>query len=408
MVVRSLRLLAASLALAASLGNFPLLAESTEEAPAKPQTVNVLAILSMDEGVGDIEAFRLSLEAALLSESGVGGVARRDVSTEGPIAEGRRTGCRIVLELGLKPVGDDRLAAEWDFVDVESGKKSAIHSFEKDRPAPAVLASAFWTEVLVDLEALLAEPRPSPSLELHAPPGTLFDGAGPRRTVPADGRLLIDFDVPLDLEWTATFPGEYPQHGFLRLEGGTKRLVVDRRRLAIVLGLVNFAYPRPMLEVEIDRGFSARMGLGQYLGGLRLASASAGKPVSFISSIPLLEPSVGASYSPFPPATGFRPYLALDVFPRIGLHPDWSPYIDPVAPFGAGLRIGFSWGLSGTLRFAFELGADLYPWTDPVAFVASGGSDGGRSLLAGAALFPGHPGWAVELPVGFAGIRMGL
>ncbi|HUX38018.1 MAG TPA: hypothetical protein VMV44_08945 [Rectinemataceae bacterium] len=401
---------AAALAALAMVAH-PGMAE-TKAVPA--DKLDIMLSFSVEGGLPDPAPYRESLEAALLSESAVGGLIRY----EGPASDidraskaARASGCRLLLVLRLRASGAG-VKAEWSFVDSALGTRTESREFEKEAPGRAVLASSFWTELLVDLEATLALPRPAILLEVKAPPGTLFDGAGPRRVLPASGKLELVFDVPLILAWTASMPGQYPVGGSLEVKAGRTLLGIAPRMLSLGLGAVGLSFPEIEIDADIWRHLALRAGLSQYLFGLALhnldSNAGSAAP-SFSVSLPLLSPYLGVRASPFEPSADFRPYAAADLFARLALLSATRVYFDPVAPVGLNLGLGFDWGIQRHVRLWMETGAYLYPWAEPLAFLASAGiNGGGRAIIEGGPLFPGHPGWAGELPVFSAGIRIGL
>lgn len=388
-------------------------------APAAAQTpgadkLDIMLAFSAGKGFADPASYRESLEAAILSEKAVGGIIRY----EGPVDDiakaskaARDSGCRLLVFIRLDG-SEGGLRAVWSFVDSALGTRTEDRAFEKERPGRAVLASAFWTEFLVDLETTLAGTRPEILLEIAAPPGTLFDGAGPRRRIPASGRLELAFDVPLIVAWTAVIPGQYPQSGSLEAKAGRNSLRIGPRPLSLGVGALGLSFPEIELDADIWRHVALRAGLSQYLFGFALHNLDSNEgsaAPSFSLSLPLLSPYLGLRASLFDPSSNFRPYAAADVFARLAILSGESLYFDPVAPVGLNLGMGFDWGIQRQLRLWMEAGAYLYPWADHLAFLASAGiNGGGRAIIGGGPLFPGHPGWAGELPVFAAGIRIGL
>jgi hypothetical protein len=246
------------------------------------------------------------------------------------------------------------------------------------------------------------------ALEIRAPTGTLIEGAGPRLEVPASGRLVVNFDVPLTVAWTARIPGQFPLRGSLRVNPGLTRLRIDERRWSLGLGLVGLSFPEATLSYALRRDFSLRIGVEQYFLGLHLSDRNSTGSTSFWSSLPLLIPSVGAEYSPFPPTSVFHPYVSAAILARLAFLPDGHPYLDPLAAFGSKLRIGCDWGMDRGFRPWLEIGANFYPWADPRGFAAAAGLSGGVAVLGGPGFIPGSTGWALELPLASAGFRVGL
>jgi len=384
-----------------------------EPSTAKP---DILLSFSADAGLGDPVPYLRSLEAAILSEPSVGGLAQYDAAKDGAPADAAlREGCPAFLDVRLSTLPDGRVAAAWVYLDAVSGKKTPGPGFEKPLPSRAVLASSFWTEFLVDLETRLAEPPPSIILEVLAPPGTLFDGTGPKRVVPATGRLDIRFSVPASVAWTARVPGRYPTRGFLMMEAGTTVLRIAPHDFSLAVGAVGLSFPEAFVDMAVADHISLRAGFAQYFYGLALrdtstfSSSSTPSNPGIVASFPLLSPFMGLSWSPFARNRDFRPYASAALFARVAFLSASKPYFDPVAPLGFDLSVGFDWGLGRGIRLWAEAGANLYPWADFRAFLASAGTNGdGRAIFGEGSIFAGNPGWAGELPIAAAGIRIGL
>ena len=385
-----------------------------EGSPAGHGEFDIMESFMADKGLVDSQAYRRSLEAALLSEQRIGGVMRLDgggipkMSALAAMEAARKAGCRFLLDLRLEVGTEGDVKVAWEFFDTATGKKSSEGRFEKPLPGRATLASSFWSEVLVDLDAMLSAPRPTVTLEIYAPAGTLIDGAGPRRIVPASGRLAIPFDVPLVVAWTARIPGQFPQHGSIDVGSGSARLHIEPRRFSVSLGAVGLSFPEASVAYAVGDHLSLRLGLEQYFLGLHLTSPSNNSPVRFISSLPLLIPYAGVELSSFLPSNPFRIYGTAEALARLAFLPDGKVYIDPVAPVGLKLRLGWDWGLDRAIRLWMEAGANFYLWADPQGFAASAGSSGGSVTFGGTPPFPWVPAWAAELPIGAIGLRIGL
>jgi hypothetical protein len=324
----------------------------------------------------------------------------------GALASARQAACRFLLSLRLV-FGEGSVRAEWLIVDSALAAEKARGSFEKPLPSASELQSSFWSDMVVDLESAAATTLPTIRLLVRGRPGTDFDGAGQRQRIPSGGLLEIGFDSPALVIWTASSPGNFPERGRIAVEAGKDTLLtIPRHDWSVELGIYGFAFPELRANLALgDYGF-VRLGITEFLAGLDLSGTVSGGELRLTSSYPLVIPSLGAGLAILPPVSEFRPYVALDLFARMGFLSLERPYLDPVAPGGLDVALGFDWGAGRTFRVWMEVGCAFYPWARVADFRASAGGRSSRLYFSGTSLFPGHPGWIGEFPLPKAGIKV--
>jgi hypothetical protein len=184
---------------------------------------------------------------------------------------------------------------------------------------------------------------------------------------------MVRLYVPGTYAWSAESAGAYAERGVAAAltRGGT--ITIPRRPLPswsaeTGLHLGRFPDARASLRFAGDRLF-ARAGVAQYVAGLRLDEARYGEaPPPVLLSLPYAEAGLGLGAFALAPGARTRPYAVLSAFGRFfwGASPGG---LDPSASMGLSLALGAEWPMAPRLAGFVELGAALYPWSDPAAML---------------------------------------
>jgi hypothetical protein len=362
------------------------------------------------------EVYADSFASSLIQSPSVLAVLRATPGEDSLAVRAARGACRIAISLSLA-VGEAGSRLDWKIYSASSEEPIDQGGSDASLPDPRGLSTTFWLEAVSAIERNAASlPAPESFVTIVAAPDTLVSGIGEDLVVPESGSIDLQLVLPAYLVWSAESPGARAESGATLVELSGTRLVIPHRplkpesRWAVDASVLGFSYPELSARYEIGKRGFLRATLTQYLFGLMLATwSSPSTAPSLIASHRLIQPSLGCGFLLFPPAWPFRLYSALDLFARVQVPLDEPISIDPVAPVGADLSLGFDWGSRPNVRFFFEAGFAFYPWAYPGLMLASSnGQNPNRLTLGGPSWFKGHPGWFAEFPVPRAGVRIRL
>ncbi len=361
-----------------------------------------------------------SLEASLIQSPMALAVVRAPQGVGSLATRAERSACALAIQLGVTVEGD-QARIKWTIYAPPGSEAAGRGSVAKDLPDPQAFSTTFWNEAIEALEAASAGMEEARKfLTLVGRPGTLVSGIGEDILLPESGKVDVPLVMPAYVVWSATAPGARKEGGTRIVKESGSTLVIPFRpelppsKLSIDTAFYGLAFPELGLRWDISRRFFLKANLGQYLAGLALQGqqgfqSSKTAPASLISSIELVQPGLGGGFVFSAPTAPFRLYASFDLFARIAFPEGKQLMLDPVAPIGSQLAMGFDWGKKPGIRLYFELGAALYPWAYPGLMIASWSGQGMPRLTGGGAgLFNGHPGWFVEFPVPRLGLRIHL
>jgi len=361
-----------------------------------------------------------SLEASLIQSPAALAVIQAPKGEGSLEQRAEHEACALAVQVGLS-IDAEQLRIEWTIFEPPRQESVAQGAVEKDLPDARALSTGYWLELIDAIEqSAVGLEAPKSFMVVEGQPGTVVSGIGGDIVLPESGQVELALALPAYIVWSATFPGARRERGTrIVTESGTT-LVIPRRalpppsRLSIDSALYGLSFPELGLRWDVGRRFYLRAMITQYLAGLALQGEQglqiSKQPAgSLLTSLDLLQPGLGAGYMFSQEAAKFRLYTSLDLFARLAFPEGRQAMLDPVAPLGTQLALGFDWGERPALRLYAELGVAVYPWAFPGLMMASWSGQGFPRFVGGAAgLFPGHPGWFAEFPVPRLGLRIHL